>query len=513
MSHQRDSESSVPTEDNPPIEIENRDEFSNFIQSHQVAIQKKELEIDEHRRDIAKLCQRASSILPVFTIPDEILVEIFLEYISISRVFEKEEIYELDDYVEWPADYNSDQEEDEYDEYWEDYDERWWLVPSHVCHHWRNVVLSAPILWTQLNADICLTPCLLSAALERSLEAPLDVSIKGFAYRQIPGSLSAGRALAQLFKVTHRIHNLELKFSVIALEKRITHKYIRQPFLQLKTLKVSATEAHSYQNLEEEPGCSIAPVILKNITPCLTELRLCGMRVEWTDLLSLPPSLSHLHISRGKYQYRDWNPRSHNKDVLAVLRKQTSLETLHLENVISDNIIVGTVDLPRLQKLSLRDTAARAVDFFRCLVLPPTTLLDLDLTVDPTDDGVQRICSYIFARIRRYAVETNTTIANAHVTIGYKDISFALCGDRCYSKRHPYLFSIMLQTTLEDLSKTLWQDMIFPTIGSELLLSIQWLYIGSESMYIDHWSFSEWFREVNWTILVDGKDPWDEMFE
>lgn len=78
------------TEVSPPIEIEKRNEFSHSIQSHQAVIKKKELEIDEHRRDIAKFSRKTNSILPVLTIPVEILVEILLEYISIPRVFEQE---------------------------------------------------------------------------------------------------------------------------------------------------------------------------------------------------------------------------------------------------------------------------------------------------------------------------------------------------------------------------------------------------------------------------------------
>ncbi|KAK7677256.1 hypothetical protein QCA50_019757 [Cerrena zonata] len=130
----------------------NRDRSVHSIQRYRAAIKEKEREIEKCRRDIALLYQKINSVLPVLMIPDERIVEIFLKYILISRMSEGETYKPEDHYV--CDDGSIIDRPQKQEDYWR-VGERWCLVPSHICHRWRNVALSTPF---QVQTRICYRP-------------------------------------------------------------------------------------------------------------------------------------------------------------------------------------------------------------------------------------------------------------------------------------------------------------------------------------------------------------------
>ncbi|KAK7691808.1 hypothetical protein QCA50_005211 [Cerrena zonata] len=304
-----------------------------------------ENEVYKHRRRIAALSRTVNS---VFSLPNELVVEIFLYYRDISIVPEvdsagnHQQPFEL---AKW-----------------------YWLVPTEICHRWRVVALACPLLWGYLDEDIFSRPPLLDATLHRSRSAPLDITIEYglFAYDEMTSAdtwneeekESWGKILNESYRI--RTFRLDLPQSLIQLQGM--NEAPLRPFALLVDLHINA---FSYIK-----GGIPIPAVLNSMPRFLRILSLRGVFVSWEMLGNLPPTVTHLQI-----KFPVQNPPGTCEDLLNLLARLPNLERLLLKR-----IPIGTqgarrdsmVNLPHLKRLDLSQSHSwNIITVIQFLTFPP----------------------------------------------------------------------------------------------------------------------------------------------
>lgn len=151
----------------PPDEISYA-ELQQLVQVCEATIEQKLQEIEEQRREIAVLHAMQNTKVPISSLPDELLIEIFLDALSSIP----------------------------------DEAQHWWLHRlTRICCRWRNVTNSTPILWSHLGPKVCSEPSLVQLYLSRSAKTPLDVFIT---------QQTDARSLVILLTECHRVRDLSI---------------------------------------------------------------------------------------------------------------------------------------------------------------------------------------------------------------------------------------------------------------------------------------------------------------
>ncbi|KAK7681677.1 hypothetical protein QCA50_015411 [Cerrena zonata] len=487
--------------------------------------------------------QELNSRLPIFKLPNELLVSVFHYYINISRhpssdmeckYVPFEDYMDIDlegfvfdeDAIDISSDHNSDGGEDNNSREGEDEISRggdgetasptsttrcigrmepwWWLVPSQVCSRWRSLSLAHGALWNIIDQTMCYNSRLFSLALSRSLEAPLVATIIGgwFTSREE----FAKTALGKLLIIAHRLQSLDLRIPLDDLEKVIEGGWFSESFSQLETLKIYVRiPSQILGTVPLERGIAL-PALLEKVTSRLTHLDLHDMFMDSKTFLSLPSTLTDLSLS-----YKDIPSPFSAGDLLAVLRRLTSLEGLHLQQILSGDTISSEVDLPNLKKLSLIDDKPTTVDLFQALSFPAITLIKLTLSLDPDDDGVTNKMTMVSQKIRRYIDTGERKITNATLYFNddYDDVG-CFPADRvihlmlCYDEfdHHAHIFDLSINTNPGD-NLRLWYGYVFPSLQETTLFSqINNLSVIQRDHHSDDWLHS--LAEQIETIAVNG---------
>ncbi|KAH7885048.1 hypothetical protein F5I97DRAFT_1928465 [Phlebopus sp. FC_14] len=215
------------------------------------------------------------------------------------------------------------------------------VVVSHVCRHWRNVALSTPSLWTQINVLCIERPPFerVSTLLERSKSLPLDIRIDweppddAFPTDdEPPRSFSEDdlKALLALL-IPHVPRWGSIWVDVASYDHMFTFlSAVSDPSVPAAP-RLEALQLYHHEDSEEfvafpRPSMSKHFVLFGGSAPRLKSIALWGVHVDWNQ--SWITSGSHLLDLELAYHTEDVRPlwTAFNK----ILRGAPNLETLSL---------------------------------------------------------------------------------------------------------------------------------------------------------------------------------------
>lgn len=143
------------------------------IRARRAAIERRRQEIDILRAEVVQLWRRLNTTCSISALPSEVLLLIFQEYLLCPT----SSTTDADIPPHWP-----------------------WLVLIQVCHIWRHLVFSSPLLWSRLDAAITQHPSIVELFILASRNAPLDVFIERHALSDMDGLNDLGEAFNRLCK-------------------------------------------------------------------------------------------------------------------------------------------------------------------------------------------------------------------------------------------------------------------------------------------------------------------------
>ena len=277
-----------------------------------------EQQIAYHRNEIARLSRRLNTDARVMRLPDELLAEVFAQYVSAWRA---DKLLNTRPYG--------------------------WLPITHVCHNWREIALHTPLLWTDVHLTARTDPT--TAFIDRSCQA--DLHVRGhLTFTESGGHVDAYDQWRPLSQASCRIRSLWLDIHTEILPFPTASSCV-VPFSGLKHLVLGGP-----------PLIKQLPLFLSPETIFLQSLT--AYHVAFTTIRPLlRTSLRSLSLRRFCISKTSW------ATFFDTLRDLTSLEQL----VLADNfvplparfmelpLVAGTVvTLPSLRSLSLSAEVAAA---------------------------------------------------------------------------------------------------------------------------------------------------------
>ncbi|EAU84228.2 hypothetical protein CC1G_08158 [Coprinopsis cinerea okayama7 len=290
---------------------------------------------------ILALRYRVNALLPICQLPDEILLEIFMEVQYAYRL-------QLRPFQ--------------------------WVPPiAHVCRRWRDIALSAPMLWTNItNRPLSW----LEPALERSQTSPLSIYLST-SCNMLPES--AEQRLEQVVGNKDRLKKFGITSTPEVVEKWIMRLPSSAPFLE--KLALISTRPSSPRHLEQ---------LFKEGAPRLKKLQMRGFSANWNRSL----------IGRLKtFELTCFQSQLLLQTVLDALRNMPQLEKLALELNSQGTIVPPSpytkMELPGLKYMRLRGEPRMINAILMALAIPASTELNIHCVGDSFDDHYAEFSSAI----------------------------------------------------------------------------------------------------------------------
>ncbi|KAF9475885.1 hypothetical protein BDN70DRAFT_205371 [Pholiota conissans] len=299
-------------------------------------------EIDERQAALAATLHQRNSLVPISSLPPEILGHIFalVQYRDLSC-----------------------NTEDRLD----------WIALTHVCWRWRDIALNLPSLWVDLPTDY---PEWVEEMIQRSKTCGLTVyaTVNEDCYETNeygPPQVDIQPGLITALTQIHRIRDLSLhcKDGIAWHSIQCSVDLCSAP--RLEKICLNAEELTS-----ENDYIYISKNILRD-TSALRQLQLIGCCIDWSSHpLFRCHSLTHLSLQDMLTEY---TPTA--KAFVDALKAMPVLQTLDLRWSFPDGEEWDSkmLHIPHLQNLHIEADSSDSVGFFRHISFPPSCIVKIVL--------------------------------------------------------------------------------------------------------------------------------------
>ncbi|KAI0078837.1 hypothetical protein K474DRAFT_1690236 [Panus rudis PR-1116 ss-1] len=267
-----------------------------------------------------------------------------------------------------------------------------WIYIAHVCHRWRRILLDTPQYWSTLYFASMPE---LEELLSRSKHAPLRITFStiplyiGQYHLGLPYSPRQRRrrwsAIELAFKHVPRFAEVALDIP-LAYMNRVAGMASKHSLRMLTRLVLSNTPA-SGPSGSVESGSDAIPFSNCEV-PSLTQLALCGFRIDWQMAL-LVPTLTQLALQPRRL---GTPPDFENPDTptpFSITMKRLSTLPLLTRLVLNGPGLLSTpsntrvldatevVRLPRLQELLIQEKGSALAVFIQHLDIPANCRMEV----------------------------------------------------------------------------------------------------------------------------------------
>ncbi|EIW80254.1 hypothetical protein CONPUDRAFT_144420 [Coniophora puteana RWD-64-598 SS2] len=329
--------------------------------------------IQAHFDAIQQLHTERNALLPICCLPPEVLAEIYTYVIPTIRHV--------------PRDL---------------------LTITHVCHHWREVALAHPHLWSNINMDRRNPNRIRALMLERAKNAPLALELSNNMYDELQPAI-----FEELSQHIHRTCALSLDIrgvQTLDIPTNVYHLVLDAPILEhFRFWLHGSPETHTSVLLPEDS--------LVNATR-MRGLSLWGCAIPWGS--TVYKGLTRLELF---YLY-EFSPTA--GELWAVLRGSPALEDIKFCSIFekfnfvpeSWNLglnVKNVIELPKIHHISVGDTSfASYVHFFTNVRIPSHAHFDLDVNIgeEGLPNGLTMFPPTVLASIRADAEHDYTISLN-----------------------------------------------------------------------------------------------------
>lgn len=303
-----------------------------------------------------------------------------------------------------------------------------WTRVAQVCHHWRDVALQCPRLWTWLAFEEHVSSRLTDTIAGRSHELPLtivlaidslmmhcEVCLDPDRQCQYPG-IAFWMVNQKLPRVRHLMIFIDREMDrIFGTVLDIWDPILETPAPLLEKLRIEATGStrHTQEDSSEPAELNVRRGLFADQTPRLRSLTLGGVGVRFTNPLFCS-TLRRLKIE----DCQCWRPNTQPdfNAWLLTLKRLTHLEDLEVDWSIpsaNEEIEYQPISAPKLKRLHLKTTVAMFADHMKYVKLPRSAAVhfsctDANLLDQARMSSLRNAMSSLFDQMSVYCVSYGT---------------------------------------------------------------------------------------------------------
>ncbi|KAF5357662.1 hypothetical protein D9758_007466 [Tetrapyrgos nigripes] len=341
-------------------------------------------QVEKHLEEIRQLYQFRNKLVPINSLPSELLSRIFR--FCISCINDKAQLGRS-----WS-----------------------FITVSYVCSHWRDVALADPALWSTLDF---FKPAWVPEMLRRSKAAPLTVRVTSDLFLDAKATDAVTTALQHMSRISEL--DLCINSCLLQLDGRLEMLpvVIDQDVPLLHTLSLSTKHICGVPE-------HIVPLpldFMNGYAPRLRHLHMRNFRLPWEsgllkNLTSLKITITIPTTSPSLQQLTD------------VLARMPGLEVLELRGVLPADTIPFTVGaaLPKLSSIMLKGDVTSCANFLEHISFPSTTTMSFICLVDNVNDAVLLAkVSPMLSHLSKYRRRLHSKIRSLNICSRYQGLSIS----------------------------------------------------------------------------------------
>ncbi|KAI0262740.1 hypothetical protein BC834DRAFT_890096 [Gloeopeniophorella convolvens] len=285
-----------------------------------------------------------------------------------------------------------------------------WIACSHVCRHWRGIILSSPSLWRDIVVD--LGPLWLKQSFIRSKPVP-RVRLLGRLSSMysnpdiaIPATIGFSRVSA---------------LSLTSLTEDLVVSFLKSFRPGSASALTNAELTISLPSTRFEGSRPVPLSLLSCDSQSIQHMSLHNVFVAWEPFPFSARHLTHLEITVDRSNFMTKSPLSRVEKAVEFLGSTPALEVLSLiwcfqfrRDAIQPSD--QTVELPRLRKLTLDDRTPECIYLLNHIAFPATSRAQIRFRFSEIEE--EDIISVIRRTFRFFLHEESRAVGAATGTIG-----------------------------------------------------------------------------------------------